>query len=423
MQQSLLRGTAIALALALMSPVALLAQGAPPSPPGQTDQAAPRYDDAQLDQLLAPIALYPDQLLGQVLMASTYPLEVVEAARWLQDPGNAALRGDELAAALEQQDWDPSVKSLVPFPTVIQMMNDRLEWMQKLGDAFLAQQAEVMDSAQRLRREAADAGKLQSTPQQVVTTQGSDIAIQPADPNVVYVPVYDPGVVYGGWPYPDYPPYFFPPPPGYPYGPALAAGIGFGIGFGVVGSFWGWDDFDWDRHRVHIDRDRFDDMDRHHRERFHREAVTGDTWQHDPDHRKGVAYHDPISQQKFARPTVGTPFPAVQGGGSNPPPTDRRLTTIPPGQGVPQQGNTQMPTVLRGGSGTHTPPPGNQGLPQGVPKGNVQSIPNQGGHVIAAPQGQQNSNSPPPNLNRGVQERRVQGGDNRNLNQNQQGER
>src|SRR6202051_1613250 len=138
------------LALAAIAPASLDAQtSAPPA------HAAPLYAAAQLDQLLAPIALYPDQLLGQMLIASTYPLEVVEAARWLQDPNNAALKGDALAAALEQRDWDPSVKSLVPFPAVIQMMNDRLEWTQKLGDAFLAQQAQVMDSVQRLRHEAA----------------------------------------------------------------------------------------------------------------------------------------------------------------------------------------------------------------------------------------------------------------------------
>jgi Protein of unknown function (DUF3300) len=174
MQHKLIHGFA-ALALTLTAPVALHAQyaqyapppGQYPAPPvaGQqyapTDQlgpaqqqGAPIYDEAQLEQLLAPIALYPDQLLGQVLMASTYPAEVEEAGRWLQDPGNAALSGDALAAALAQQDWDPSVKSLVAFPSVIQMMNSQPEWTQRLGDAFLAQQARVMDSVQRLRWEA-----------------------------------------------------------------------------------------------------------------------------------------------------------------------------------------------------------------------------------------------------------------------------
>src|ERR1700730_15165685 len=113
---------------------------------GAAGSAAPLYAAAQLDQLLAPVALYPDQLLGQILMASTYPLEVVEAARWVEDPNNARLKGDQLAAALQDKDWDPSVKSLAPFPQILRMMDDRLDWMQKLGDAFLAQQNEVMDT-------------------------------------------------------------------------------------------------------------------------------------------------------------------------------------------------------------------------------------------------------------------------------------
>ena len=145
MKASLIRLIMGILALAAIAPASLDAQtSAPPA------QAAPLYTAAQLDQLLAPVALYPDQLLGQILMASTYPLEVVEAARWVEDPNNARLKGDQLAAALQDKDWDPSVKSLVPFPQILRMMDDRLDWMQNLGDAFLAQQNEVMDSVQRL---------------------------------------------------------------------------------------------------------------------------------------------------------------------------------------------------------------------------------------------------------------------------------
>jgi Protein of unknown function (DUF3300) len=433
MQHSLIRGIAAAVALTLTSPVALHAQYAPPPPsPDQSalpPQGAPIYDQAQLDQLLAPIALYPDQLLGQILIASTYPLEVVEAARWLQDPNNAALKGDALAAALEQRDWDPSVKSLVPFPAVIQMMNDRLEWTQKLGDAFLAQQAQVMDSVQRLRHEAANAGRLQSTPQQVVTAEGPDIVIQPTDPNVVYVPYYDPTVAYGGWPYPNYPPYYFEPPPGYVYGP-LVAGIGFGVGYGVFGPFWGWDDFDWGHHRVHIDRDRFNEMDREHQVRFHREGIAGDTWQHDPEHRRGVTYHDPVSQQRYTRANInpqdlnranpGSTYQRGiisngQGGNTNQPQTERRLQGTPP-QGNIAPGNTQQgPTVLRGGNTPHPPPPGPQGVPQGAdPRlhgqvGNQTIVPQ--GHPVT-PQVQPHPVTPPPPPNRGgpVQERQVPGG-------------
>lgn len=241
------------LAVLLCMPTVVLAQGTV-SVTAAT-QPAPVFSEQQLDQLLAPIALYPDQLLGQILMAATYPLEVVEAARWLQNPGNAALKGDALANALAGQDWDPSVKSLVPFPRIIQMMSDNLSWMEKLGDAFLAQQADVMDSVQRLRREAQAAGKLQSNSQQTVATEGQTITIQPATPQVIYVPVYSPAVVYYPWPYPDYPPYYFP-MLGYAPENVLLTGIFFGIGIAIITEFWDWDYCDWHNRRIHIDVDR-----------------------------------------------------------------------------------------------------------------------------------------------------------------------
>ncbi|MGH6739488.1 MAG: DUF3300 domain-containing protein, partial [Bradyrhizobium sp.] len=377
--------------------------------------------------LLAPIALYPDQLLGQILMASTYPLEVVEAARWLQDPNNAALKGDALAQALDQIDLDPSVKSLMPFPSIIQMMNDQLQWTQKLGDAFLAQQGDVMDSVQRLRHEAWNNGRLQSTPQQVVTANGPDIVIEPADPSLVYVPYYDPNVVYGAWAYPDEPPYYFAPPPGYVYGPVVA-GIGFGIGYGVFGPFWGWDDFDWRRHRVHIDEVRFRDMDR-----FHRDRDVGNTWQHDPEHRRGVAYHDPVSQQRFTHANVNPQDvnrvnPGVTNRGvvtpTHPGTTVQPGTTIQRFQGTPQTNVAPgTPTILRGGN---NPPGGNQPQGQGVdPRfrnqmGNQTVVPHgqtvvPQGHAVT-PQYQQVQPrvvTPPPPQNRGV-EQRNQGGVNPN---------
>ena len=234
MKASLIGLIMVILALAAIAPASLDAQASVPPA-----QSAPIYTAAQLDQLLAPVALHPDQLLGQILMASTYPLEVVEAARWVEDPNNARLKGDQLAAALQGKDWDPSVKSLAPFPQILRMMDDRLDWMQKLGDAFLAQQNEVMDSVQRLRRQAEEAGTLQSSPQQTVTTQDQTITVEPANPNVVYVPVYDPTVVYGAWPYPDYPPYYFP-PSGFVFGPPVWPGFWWGpvidIGFVAPGG-------------------------------------------------------------------------------------------------------------------------------------------------------------------------------------------
>lgn len=443
MQQNIARSFAAAAVLTFTAPVALQAQYAPPPPPGyqfapppdpaaqQAPQqpAAPIYDQAQLDQLLAPIALYPDQLLGQILMASTYPLEVVEAARWLQEPNNAAIRGDALAQALDEQDWDPSVKSLVPFPGVIQMMNGQLQWTQKLGDAFLAQQGDVMDSVQRLRHEAWNNGRLQSTPQQIVTSNGPDIVIQPADPNTVYVPYYDPNVVYGAWSYPDEPPYYFAPPPGYVYGPVVA-GIGFGIGYGVFGPFWGWDSFDWRRHHVHIDHDRFRDMDRHHRDRD-----VGDTWQHDPEHRRGVAYHDPASQQRFTRANVNPQDPNRANPGTTnrnvfvptqPGATPQQGTAIQRFQGAPQTTvtpGTQGPTILRGGK---TPQPlGTQGQPQGqvvdprfhnqVGNQTNQQVVPQGRMVSPQYQQVQPHVVTPTPPSRGVeQDRRIQGGGNPN---------
>jgi hypothetical protein len=195
--------------------------------PASTKPQQQSLDAGQLDQLVAPIALYPDPLLAQVLMASTYPLEIVQADRWAK--ANKSLKGDALTAALDKQDWDASVKQLVSTLTVLAMMNDKLDWTQALGDAVLAQQADVMDAIQRLRAKAQANGKLETTKQQKVTVtqdQGSPIIeIEPASPEVVYVPYYDPGVVYGAWPYPAYPPYYFPPPAGWVVGGAIATGL------------------------------------------------------------------------------------------------------------------------------------------------------------------------------------------------------
>lgn len=244
----------------------------------------------QLDQMLAPVALYPDPLLSQILMAATYPLEVVEADRWLQDPANAALRGDELSAALDAQPWDPSVKSLVPFPQVLHMMDSNLSWTEQLGDAFLAQQDQVMDSVQRLRQRAQTAGGLQSNAQQVVDDQDGAVTIEPANPQVVYVPVYDPSVVFGPWPYPGFPPYYF---PGF-FGGAVIGSFGFGwFGVTIDVPLWGWSRWDWHHHRIDVDTRRFNAIDRH------RPPVTSGVWHHDPVHRAGVPYHDPALQSRY----------------------------------------------------------------------------------------------------------------------------
>ena len=181
----------------------------PATPPSAI---APILRAEQLDQLLAPIALYPDPLLAQILMAATYPLEIVKANRWFRDPRHAGLSGDELAAALESESWDPSVKALVNVPQILMMMDANLDWTEELGDAFVGQQAEVMDAIQRLRHQAAAAGALWSNPQQNVAEEGQGIAIEPANPAYIYPPLYNPGLVYGPWPSPEFPPLDIVPP-------------------------------------------------------------------------------------------------------------------------------------------------------------------------------------------------------------------
>jgi hypothetical protein len=258
----------------------------------------------QLDQLLAPIALHPDPLVGEILMAATYPLEVVQATRWLQDPNQAALTGAALTAALDLRPWDPSVKALVSFPEILRMMDGALEWTEAVGDAFLSDQVAVMDAIQRLRQRAQSAGTLVTTPQQMVLTQDEAIGIIPADPQVVYVPMYDPGAVYGTWVYTPSP-YF-----GYPIGApvAVVGGLSFGVGIVVVPYFWGWHHWDWHHHRLHVDHDRFRHISGH-------PPPPGGIWQHDPVHRHGIPYRDPRTRVRFVRPSDAD----VRGYGTGPP--------------------------------------------------------------------------------------------------------
>ena len=219
--------------------------------PAQDAQAAtPAYTTQtpdQLDQLVAPIALYPDSLVAQILAASTFPAEAVEADRWLQ--ANPNLKGDDLAKAVDQQTWDPSVKALTAFPSVLANMDKNLSWASSLGDAYYNQQSDVMDAIQRMRQKAQQAGNLKDTPQQTVQTQGSNIVIQPADPDVVYVPAYNPWAIYG---YPIAPwPFWYNYPGIWFGGPYLSFGLGFGIGF-YGGYGWGWHNWgtNWGGHTV-----------------------------------------------------------------------------------------------------------------------------------------------------------------------------
>ena len=249
-------------------------------------QPAP-FKKEEIEQLVAPIALYPDALVAQILMASTYPLEVVSAARWSK--ANPGVKDKALEDAMQQQTWDPSVKSLTAFPSVIAMLNDKLDMTQKLGDAFLGQQKEVMAAIQELRAKADKAGNLKSSKEQTVTTeqQGSTtvIKIEPADPQVVYVPTYNPTVVYGPWPYPAYPPYYYY-PPGYSAGSVFFA---FTIGVVVGNAMWG--GCHWGGGNVYINHNTYNNFNK-------TDIKTGD-WQHKPEHRKGAQYRDQASQQKY----------------------------------------------------------------------------------------------------------------------------
>ena len=258
-------------------------------------QSGPAFSQQELDQMLAPIALYPDSLLSQIMMAATYPLEVVEAARWSR--ANPGLSGDQAVRAVEQYNWDPSVKSLVAFPQILDMMDDKLDWTQRLGDAFLDQQPQVMDTVQNLRQRAYAAGNLRSTDQYRVESQGQFIAIDEVNPQDVYLPYYDPNVVYGPWWWPTYPPVYWAPWPGYYVRPGF--GFVWSIGIRVsAGFFFG--AFDWGQRRVNVVNVNNYYYPRSAGARIRAPGI----WQHDPDHRGGVPYRDASVRQQFGRASV-----------------------------------------------------------------------------------------------------------------------
>ena len=280
-------------------------------------------DQARLDQLVAPIALYPDPLLAQVLVAATYPLEVVQAERWAED--HKDVTGEALTKAMDDKNWDNSIKALVAVPDVLAMMNKDLDWTARLGDAVLAQQSDVMDALQRMRALAYENGKLESNDQQKVTvtqevtvnqaaaadeapasqeaaSQQSApqqvIVIEPTSPEVVYVPYYQPSVVYGTWPYPSYPPYYFPPPPGYAFGGALARGLAWSAGFAIGNAIWG-NGFNWGRNDIRVDVNR--NIDFSPNVNINKNDINVSNWQHNSEHRRGVNYNNAAVENKFSK--------------------------------------------------------------------------------------------------------------------------
>jgi hypothetical protein len=276
--------------LLLMSGNAMLwgqqAPAPPPlPPPGQN------LSPDQLDGLVAPIALYPDELVSQILVASTYPLELVQAWQWLQR--NPGLTGPALTQGAQQQNWDPSIQALVVFPDLVKRLNQDITWTTNLGNAFLAQQPDVMDAIQQMRLRAQQAGKLSSTPQQTVSTTNASgqpiIQIEPANPQVIYVPNYDPGYFWGPPLYYPYANWFYPPFIGggfWGFGLGINMGFYFGGGWGGWGG-WGWHP-GWGNHSVFVNNGFI------HRNNFN--AARGgilsgnSTWAHDASHRGGVPY-------------------------------------------------------------------------------------------------------------------------------------
>lgn len=248
------------------------------------------FSQQQLDSLLAPIALYPDSLLSHILIASTYPLEVVEAERWSRN--NTRLQGEDAVKAVENQNWDPSIKALVAFPDVLKRMSEDLDWTQQLGDAFLEDEGRVMDSIQNLRDKAYASGHLKDTDHVKVVREERVIMIEPAVERVVYVPVYDTRVVYGPWWWNDYPPVYW-----HRYSHQVYFSGSFYWGPRVyIGPSFHFSSCHWSNRRVVI-------IDHHHHRDYyhHRHAYTGrylahyegaQHWNHNPSHRRGVAYYN-----------------------------------------------------------------------------------------------------------------------------------
>ena len=384
----------------------------PANAPANTQANILTLKPEELDQLVAPIALYPDNLLSEVLMASTYPLEVVQAERWLQQ--HKDLKGDALKAAVDKQTWDDSVKSLVATPTVIDMMSSKIDWTQKLGNAVIAQQADVMDAIQRLRAKAEANDKLKTTKEQTVTVTQNEgkrvIAIAPADPNTMYVPYYDPAVVYGPWPYPDYPPYYWP-PPAYIAAGIIATGIAFGAGYALGrwvsnGYRWG-GGFNWGRRDINFNRPV----------NINAGNVGNRTWVHNPVHRQGVRYTNPAVAAKFGGNRVIAPGAPNRldfrgrggqqvlqpGPGFGAGPGAGAIANRPPGTGGGANLNTlnRGPGGVPGGGNVNRPAPINRPAPVNRPA-NVNALGNISSGSIANVQSNRGRSSfgagPPPRV-------------------------
>lgn len=367
----IMRGLALMIIAMLFVPPGIPAQDS--GQPSQTDS----FSEAELTQMLAPIALYPDSLIAQILMASTYPLEVVEAERWLRQ--NNKLPDDKLDDAMLGKPWDPSVKSLCHFPDVLFALSDKLDQTRKLGDAFLSQQDDVMDTLQKLRLKAQEQGNLKTTKEEKVIVENNIIRIEPTDPYVVYVPAYDPLYVYGPWWYPAYPPWYWYYPGAYISSGFVAFGPPFFIGFDLF--LWPW--FDWSGH--HIYADYYYDHDRRHDHDY-----GSHYWEHDPYHRRGVAYRDRTTSQRYGQLTpIPRTSPATRGyPGLSPIPKSggqhQGLSPMP-SSGVQRQTTVTPRSSVRSQRG-RTAPEGNNTF-QGIGNGNLERRASQRGGVSSQGEG------------------------------------
>lgn len=265
----------------------------PTRAPAQGAAASARFTQEELDQMLAPLALYPDSLLAQILMAATYPIEVVEADRWVKS--NKNLKGAQLNTAIEQRPWDLSVKALIPFPQVLAAMSEELGWTQRVGDAFLLQEDEVMDTIQHLRSKAYAQGNLRSSKEQKVVVEQQIIRVEPADPQVIYVPIYNPKLAYGAWWYPSHPPYSY-----HPAGAVGATGLhAFAAGV-AVGSAWnsGWGFWNWGNHQINASINRHLNVNRND---LNIRSLQTSKWQHQVEHRKGAPYRGQDLRDRYDR--------------------------------------------------------------------------------------------------------------------------
>lgn len=283
-----------------------VAQAQEQQPAGATEQQAPKIPNDQLDSLVAPIALYPDPLLAQVLAASTYPLEIIQLQQWLAQ--HKDLKDKALTDAVMKQPWDPSIQSMAALPDVVKRLSDDIQWTTDLGNAVLAQQSDVMDAVQRMREKAKEKGNLKSTEQMKVETKvvesKSVIVIEQSKPEVVYVPSYDPVVVYGAPPYP-YPPITYPPPGYYAAGMAISFGVGMAIGAAWGGGGWccnsGWggnNTININNNNNYVNNSNRQNISNSGNRTGNRTG-SNNNWQHNAQHRGGTPYSNRTTANQY----------------------------------------------------------------------------------------------------------------------------